>query len=240
MEELDLKELLQIFWEKKLEIILITAIFIVIGVIYTLGFVTPKYEGTTKLLLATNSSSNETQGGESITTNDVTINSKLVSTYSELVKSNKIIRKVISNLKLDAEKEEVIRRNISVTDITDTEVIKITVKDEDPAVASKIANEIAKVFIEEVKVYYKLENVYIVDAAKVEEEPSNINHKKDVAIFAGIGIVISAAYVFLAYMLDTTVKSAEEIEAMYQLPVLAAIPIYEENLPKKNKKGGRR
>ena len=33
MEELDLKELLQIFWEKKMQIILITAIFMVIGVI---------------------------------------------------------------------------------------------------------------------------------------------------------------------------------------------------------------
>ena len=42
MEELDLKELLQVFWEKRLQIILITAIFMTIGAIYSLGFVTPK------------------------------------------------------------------------------------------------------------------------------------------------------------------------------------------------------
>lgn len=240
MEELDLKELLQIFWEKKLEIILITAIFIVIGVIYTLGFVTPKYEGTTKLLLATNSSSNETQGGESITTNDVTINSKLVSTYSELVKSNKIIRKVISNLKLDSEKEEVIRRNISVTDITDTEVIKITVKDEDPAVASKIANEIAKVFIETIKEFYGIENVHVVDEAEIAETPSNINHTKDVIIFAAAGIVVSFMYVLLLNMLDTTVKSAEDIEKVTGLTVIATIPVYDNLEEKVKRKGGRR
>ena len=56
MEELDLKELLQVFWEKKISIILIVAIFIVIGVIYTFGFVEPEYQSVTSLLLATNSS----------------------------------------------------------------------------------------------------------------------------------------------------------------------------------------
>lgn len=239
MEELDLKELLQIFWEKKLEIILITAIFIVIGVIYTLGFVTPKYDSSTKLLLATNSSK-ETEGAESITTTDVTINSKLVSTYSELVKSNKIIRKVISNLSLEADQEEKIRKNISVTDITDTEVIKITVRNEDPALSAKIANEIAKVFISTVKEYYGIENVHVVDEAEVQEVPSNINHAKDVIIFAAAGIVVAFMYVLLLNMLDTTIKSAEDIEKVTGLTVIASIPVYDNVEEKVKRKGGRR
>ena len=239
MEELDLKELLQIFWEKKLEIILITAIFIVIGVIYTLGFVTPKYDSSTKLLLATNSSK-ETEGAESITTTDVTINSKLVSTYSELVKSNKIIRKVISNLSLEADQEEKIRKNISVTDITDTEVIKITVRNEDPALSAKIANEIAKVFISTVKEYYGIENVHVVDEAEVQEAPSNINHAKDVIIFAAAGIVVAFMYVLLLNMLDTTIKSAEDIEKVTGLTVIASIPVYDNVEEKVKRKGGRR
>ena len=70
MEELDLKELLQIFWEKKLQIILIIAIFAVVGIIYTLTLVTPKYAAKTSLLLATNSSSVNT-GSSSITTTDI-------------------------------------------------------------------------------------------------------------------------------------------------------------------------
>ena len=233
MEELDLKELLQIFWEKKLEIILITAIFIVIGVIYTLGFVTPKYDRATN-------SSKETEGAESITTTDVTINSKLVSTYSELVKSNKIIRKVISNLSLEADQEEKIRKNISVTDITDTEVIKITVRNEDPALSAKIANEIAKVFISTVKEYYGIENVHVVDEAEVQEVPSNINHAKDVIIFAAAGIVVAFMYVLLLNMLDTTIKSAEDIEKVTGLTVIASIPVYDNVEEKVKRKGGRR
>ena len=43
MEELDLKELLNIFWNKKLQMFLIIAIFLVIGIVYTIGFVTPMY-----------------------------------------------------------------------------------------------------------------------------------------------------------------------------------------------------
>ena len=79
MEELDLKELLEMFWEKKVQIILITAIFMTIGIVYSLGFVVPKYQSTTTLLLATNSSTDST-GSSSITTTDITVNSKLVST----------------------------------------------------------------------------------------------------------------------------------------------------------------
>ena len=89
MEELDLKELIQIFWEKRKQILLITAIFIVLGIIYTVGFVKPKYQSKTSLLLATNSSSQSNANG--ITTNDLTLNSKLVSTYSDMVSGNKII-----------------------------------------------------------------------------------------------------------------------------------------------------
>ena len=43
MEELDLKELFMIFWNKKIQIVLIVAIFCVIGIIYTIGFLTPEY-----------------------------------------------------------------------------------------------------------------------------------------------------------------------------------------------------
>ena len=240
MEELDLKELLQIFWEKRIQIILITAIFVMIGVIYTLGFVTPKYQSPASLLLATNSSGEKT--GESITTTDVTLNSKLVSTYSVLVKRDKVIRNVISNLAIDVD-EETIRDNVSVTAVSDTEVIEISVKNEDPVLAAKIANEMAKVLIENVKEYYGVENVHIVDEAEIPQQPYNINHAKDVIIFGFIGIVVAVMYVLIANMLDTTIKSEEDIEKISGLTVLAALPVYE-TLEDKNKgkrrKGGRK
>jgi len=96
MEEIDLKELFTMFWEKKVIVILLTIIFAVLGIIYTAVFVTPMYKSTTSLLLVQTSKTD--QNDAAITTSDITLNSKLVSTYSELIRSKKITRQVISNL----------------------------------------------------------------------------------------------------------------------------------------------
>lgn len=234
-EEIDLKELLTLFWNKKTQIILIVLIFILLGVIYTTGFVKPKYTSSTTLLLATGNTSSKTN---TITTTDVTLNSKLVSTYSELVKSKNVLGQVISNLNIN-ENYETLKNNISVTNVKDTEMIKITVTTENAQNAAKIANETAKVFIEKVaNDFYNINNVHIVDEAEVNTTPSNINHKKDIVIFAFIGLVISVIYVLIANMLDTTIKTAEEVEREYKLPVLASIPLYAGDAQKG--KGGRR
>lgn len=243
MEEIDLKELIQIFLEKRTQIILITLICMAIGLIYSIGFVTPKYETSTSLLLATNSSSTDQNqmGTESITTTDVTINSKLVGTYSELVKSKKIIRNVISNLALDIE-YGTLRKNVSVTAVSNTEIIKISVKNEDAVISAKVANEIAKVFIENVKEFYGIENVHVVDQAETPTGPSNINHTKTVIIFGFIGIVASVMYILILNMMDTTVKNQEDLEKMLGLPVLATLPLCEkyEEVSKNQRKGGKR
>lgn len=228
MEELDLKEIFNLFWNKKLQIVLIVAIFMVIGVIYTMGFVKPVYTSNTTLVLARmdDNSGTSVNGETGLTQSDVTINSKLVSTYSELVKSKKVLRTVISNLSIKLDEDD-LRKNVSVSSVKDTELIEIKVTNSDPATAAKVANEIANVFIENVKEIYSLNNVHIVDKAEPSDSPSNIHHVRDVIIFAFIGVVIAVIYVLLLNMLDTTVKSAEDVEKLLDLPVLASIPIYD-------------
>ena len=237
MEELDLKELFQIFWNKKIQIILIVAIFMVIGVIYSIGFVTPMYESYTTLLLVKGESegTQQTTTSDSITTTDLTLNSKLVSTYRELIRSKDVLRQVISNLNINVNEDD-IRNNITVTSVEETELIEITVQNEDPTYAAKIANEIAKVFTEKVAELYKINNVHIIDEAEIENTPSNINHVKDVVIFAAIGLVIAVMYVLIANMLDTTIKTAEDVEKLFKVPVLANIPLYNFE----NGKGGKK
>ncbi len=235
MEEIDLKELLSLFWSKKTQIILIILIFMLLGVIYTIGFVTPKYSSSTTLVLASN---NNQTTANTITATDITVNSKLVSTYSEIVKSKNIIRQVISNLgmKLD---EDSLRKNVTVSSVKDTELIEITVTNENPSYSEKIANEIAKVFTAKVKEIYNIENIQIVDEAEVETTPSNINHPKDVMIFTFIGVIVACGYVLIANMLDTTIKTAEEVERIFKMPVIATIPLYSFD-PAKNKGGKKR
>lgn len=234
MEELDLKELLMLFLNKITQIILIIAIFIAIGVIYTTGFVTPEYTSSTTLVLATAENSTKKES-DTITATDVTLNSKLVSTYSELVKSKNVVRQVISNLEIKDD-EENLRKNVTVSSVKDTELIEITVTNENATNAAKIANEIAKVFTDKVAEIYNINNVHVVDEAETSNVPSNVNHLKDIVIFAFIGAVISVMYVLLANMLDTTIKTAEEVEKEFKIPVLATIPMYSFETGKGGKK----
>ena len=173
-----------------------------------------------------------------MTTSDVTLNQQLVSTYSALVTSESVLTQVINNLGIDKTVAD-LENNITVVAIDDTEIIEVQVVDEDPEMARRIASEVANVFINRIAIeYYNMDNVYIVDEAKAPEEPYNINHIKDLVIFAAIGFVVACVYVLIANMLDTTVKSKEDIEKKLGLTVLTTIPIYDHTV--KKTKGGRR
>lgn len=235
MEEIDLKEFVMLFWDRKVSIILITIIFMLIGIIYSVGFVTPKYTSSTTLLLATSESANSKTN--TITTSDITLNSKLVSTYSELVKSKNVTRQVISNLGID-ETEDELRNSITVSSVKDTELIKISVTDKNATNAYNIANEIAKVFTQKVSEIYNINNVQILDQAEISTTPSNINHAKDVIMFTFVGLFVAIVFVLVANMLDTTIKSSEEVEKLCNVPVIASIPLYSFEIAKN--KGGKR
>ena len=233
MEELSLKELFDLFMSKIFQILIIVIVFIGIGVVYTLGFVDPKYSAKTTLVLA---SAGGSETSNAITTTDVNLNSKLVSTYSELVRSDAVVGTVIKNLELNIKDNE-LKKQVSVSAVEDADIIRITVTNEDADEAAKIANEIAKVFSDKIKELYKINNINVLDQAIPNYIPSNINHTKDVIIFAFIGAVISVAYVLIANMLDTTVKSTEDIEKGFGIPVLVSIPLID-NIA--NAKGGKR
>ena len=236
MEELDLKQLVNIFWSKRLHVISIVLIFLIIGKVYTFLFVTPKYKSYTSLVLARSESTKENETDTStITQTDITLNQKLVSTYSELVKSKNVLREVIKNLNIN-ESEENLKDNITVSAVKDTELIQITVTNYYPDRASDIANEIAKVFTKKVGEIYNINNVYIVDEAERANTPYNINHIKDIAIFIAIGLIVSVGYVLISNLLDTTVKSAEDIEKELGVVALASIPLLKDDT--KKMKGG--
>ena len=237
MEELDLKELFNMFWTRKVHIILITLIFMVVGIIYSYVFVSPVYMSYTTLVLATASESTSTS--ETITTTDITLNNNLVSTYSELIKSKTVLRQVIDNLGI-SRSEDSLKNAVSVSAVKSTQLIEIDVTDANPTEAKMIADEIAKVFSSKVSEIYNINNVHVVDEAEVSDVPYNINHMKDLVIFAFIGIVVACIYVLIANMLDTTVKTQEDVEKKLGLTVLTTIPLNNFDEPTRNTRGGRK
>ena len=233
MEELDLKKLINIFWNKRLHIIVISVIAIIIGTIYSFYFVTPKYEAYTTVVLVKDATNGEETTTQTITSSDIGLAQNLIGTYSKLVKSKSVLRQAINNLQIN-ETEDTLKNKITVSEIEDSEMIKIAVKDENPVQAMRVANEVTNVFAKTVTNIYKINNVYTVDEAEEPIVPCNVNHIRDIAIFFIIGLVISVIYVLVSNMFDNTIKDADDIESNSELITLVSIPFVNED----SKRGG--
>lgn len=233
MEELDLKELVSMFLEKKLLIVLVVIIFALMGAIYTLKFITPIYQSSTTLILAQTNLTDSNGETNSITASDISLNANLVDNYKEIAKSRIVARQVIQNLGLDVSVEQ-IQVSTTVTTSSDNEVLRITISNTDPELACKIANELAIVFTERATEIYKVNNVNVLDEAVVSLSPANVNLFKNVVIFSFVGGILVAGYILLINMLDTTIKTDTDIERTVHLPVLASI-VLTEDTPKKKK-----
>lgn len=225
MEELDIKKLISIFWNKRLHIVAIVIVSMILGVIYSFTLVKPKYESYTTVLLVKDSK--EGEDPEKITSSDLGLAKNLIGTYNELIKSRATLRATIDNLKIN-ETEETLVKKITISQVKDAAMLKISIKDNDPVNAMRIANEITKVFEEKATTAYGLNNVRIWDAAEQPIVPCNINHVRDVLIFIVIGIVIAVVYVLIANMFDTTIKDASDVENNSELITLVSIPFVNE------------
>lgn len=216
MEEIDLKEIYS-YYKTKIALILITIVSVlVVGNIYTHFIRVPMYQSNITIVLV------NTQKGDYNQT-DLQLNKNLVGTYSEIIKSRKVLSKVINNLKIDTN-VNALANNISVSSVENAEIIKIVVNDKDAKRAKKITNEVAKVFIDEIKRIYHLENIEILDEANVATSAYNVNHLKDNVLFTLVGLVLASGVVFIMYYFDTTIKSSEIVEEKLGLTVLGIVP----------------
>lgn len=194
MEELDLKDLFTVFWKRKLQILLIILIFVVIGITYSYFGVEPIYKASTTLLLTPRAENTEDGG---ISTEDITLNTKLVSTYEEIIKTDNVLSEVVKNINNSNITIGDIKGNITVEVVEDTGVLKITVTNNNPNNAATIANETAKVFCEKVVEIYDMSNTLVMDRAEPTNVPDNINHPKDIIIFTFIGVVVAVMFVLI-------------------------------------------
>lgn len=237
MEEINIKDLFEFFISKIRIVILVTLVVVLVGAIYSLFFQTPVYESTTNMVLTGTAeangvnNSNQTVDGAAITQNDLNLNSKLVATYREIIKSKTVLKDVINTLDLDYTVSE-LKGNVSVSTVADTEMISITVSSTVAEEAALIANELASKFSEQIKEIYNIENISIIDKAEISTTPENVNIVKQIIIYGLIGIVLSLAIVFAMFYFDTTLKDAAQIEKM-GLTVLTSIP-------EKMEEGGRK
>lgn len=221
-EKNSLKRLSNVLKKNSLRIVLILFLFILCGYFYSYNMVVPKYKSISTMLLT---SDNVNKDNDSLTQNDINLNKNLIGTYGRILKSSSVLNKVIERLNLDMEEEE-LYKNIEIEEVKDTQIIEIGVIHEDPAEAQRIAGTLNDVFIQEIREFYKIDNISIVDQASYETEPYNIHHMVDILMFLGAGIVACTIMVSIIYVLDTTIKIEQDIEEYVGLNVVGVVPFH--------------
>lgn len=101
---------------------------------------TPVYETSTTVLI------NQAPGASLPNAEDVLSGQRVAMTYAELLHRRSVLEEVITNLDLRIT-PEVLDKQISISQMRDTNLLVLTVRDTDPQRAADIANEVVMVFI---------------------------------------------------------------------------------------------
>lgn len=221
IEELDLRELFDII-RKRLALILVI-VFLSITTVAILSFLVldKQYEASTSLIVGNSSGDFDSTG--QLEYNEVMMYQKLLKTFSEIAKSEMISEKVITSLKLNYTVND-LKERISIVSVGDTQMMNIKVRDNDPAMAASIANELAKIFKYEVGAIMKVENIEVIDAAKVPAAPIKPRPLMNIAIAFMLSLMAGIGVAFILEYIDHTIKTPIDVEKYLELPVIGAIP----------------
>lgn len=219
-ETIDLREYFFIL-KKKLWIIALSAIIcgLISGVV-SFYVLPPIYEANTSLIVNKEIDDKE---NKMTTSDDLNFVQKLAVTYGEIIKSRTVITSTINKLKLDMTYEE-LSETVSVTNVPDTQIIKISVQNKNPNIAAKICNTIPEIFSAEVKRVVKASGTEVIDKATVPEEAIKPNKKMNVIIAMVLGAMVSIFVIFLLESLNTKIKEPKDIEEKLGLPVFGVVP----------------
>lgn len=196
----------------------------------TVYLVTPIYQTSTQILI--NSEQSEAMP---ITNTDIQTNLQLINTYSVIIKTPFILDQVIERLSLNTTAEELTNK-ITVNSASESQVIDISVRDENAAEAVKIANMVANIFQAEIEDLMNVDNVNILSTAALGENPEPVEPDlmMNIAAAAAGGLILGIGIAFLLAFLDTTVKSEEDIEELLGLPILGVVsPMNEDHKVRK-------
>ena len=221
MEEINLMEFFNYYLARIGYVIATILVVLVFGGFYSFIFKTPMYQSSTTIVLT-----RESDDSQKYTQSDVLLNQNLVPTYSNIIKSRSVLKQVINNKNLDYTTEQ-LSNLITVSSVEDTEIIKVTVMNENNEVAKDIANAIVPVFSKKVRGLYNINNVSVLDTAELATSPCNMNYMKEILIYIMVGFILGSGAIFVIYYFDTTIKSASDVEEKLKLTVLGTVPTIE-------------
>lgn len=217
--EIDLRELFKVLL-KRAWIIALCAIIVGTSVLmYTINFVTPQYKANVTIYVNNNSGKENAY----ISSSDLAVALRLVSTYVNIIQSNTVLEKVIAEAGLVLTTDQV-RRMISAEVVGETEMFKVTVTTPNPQMSADLANAIATVAPDEIAAIIEGSSAKIIDYARVPNARSSPNYTTNTIIGAFVGAALAIAVILIQNLLDLRVRNEDELAKIGSVPVLGIIP----------------
>ena len=217
MEEIDLLELLRAVLKYIRLIIVLCIVFGAGGFLGTKFLIAPTYTASTSIYLTP-----QINDTGSLDYNSQMANSKLVNNVVNLMTQNNIMSEVAKDVGL--ENASTVKKCITVSNQTDTEIVTVTATTGDPKLSKDIANGTVTTFINTMQKNLNVRNIEIVDKAKLSYVPSGPNIKKNTMMATLVGGVIGVGYAILKFLLDNRLRTKEEAEKYLGIPVFAEFP----------------
>ncbi len=216
--ELNFKEMWSIFKRYCFLILFVTALAMGITAAINYKVLPCIYEASSTILVSYKQNP-ETM----ITYNDIVTSQKLVNTYSEIIKSRSVLREVIETNGIEMNLNQ-LATSIHVEGVNDTELIKISVKNQDPLLAAQITNSLVEVFRDYIKETIDLNNVSIIDYADTPIVPVAPNKLLNIAMGGIIVFTIMVIAVFGFEYMNRKYNSPEDIIRYLDLQVIGVVP----------------
>lgn len=205
-------------------ITLILGLYLIFPIIYKLAkkvplllLIAPTYTASTSIYLTPQIS----ESG-SLDYNSQMANSKLVTNAVNLLTQNNIMSEVAKDVGLES--ADSVKKLVSVTNESNTEIITISATTKDPKLSKDIANDTVSTFIRTMQKNLNVRNIEVVDKAKLSYIPSGPNVKKNTLLATMVGFVLGCGYATLRFLFDNRLRTKEEAEKYLGIPVFCEIP----------------
>jgi capsular polysaccharide biosynthesis protein len=221
MTELTIKDVFKIVLRRIWLIVLVPLFAVIVTTLLVYYVITPVYTATASLYVL-----NKQNAESVINYNDLQSSSLLTADYRELILSKRVLSAVAGQYGIDVEaiQEDF---DITVTSANNTRVMEISVTSSDPVLAANLANAIGKEFSVTVVEIMDANNVNFVDVAEPPVEPSAPQKLRVIAISGIAALMLAIAIALLLETLNTTIRTAADVEQALGLTVLARIPKFE-------------
>lgn len=175
------------------------------------------YTATTDMYVL---ASSEGSNSSSALSSDLSASQMLTNDVATLLQSDRVMSDAANQLGLP----NLRGYDITVTSESTTRVITLQVTSSDAQGSANVANALADCVSNVAQEVMNVESVNVIDEAPTPEAPSGPNRMLYVAVAAMAGLFVAVAIVVLMDVIDTRVRSAEDVEELLELPVIGRIP----------------